>query len=264
MEPVAAPKRAYIQDFWLALERAERNRSLAIWGMTALQRADERDAPIMSEGERIAARERREMVDLEQADEFAYLNAVTLVSMYGALDALVEGLCPEIRERAPEFLASSLLQRVIRENEQLPVLDADRNKALIEMIASVIAQEWPRSGELRNGGTARYESHLKAAGLPTPPGRVPVSLDQAMSELWAIRNAFVHRAGPINEADLKGSPTLRFPLGTEVALTAAEFRKYSAAVRAYGSEIVARVLSIGSVESDIDLQQWSSHYVVGA
>jgi hypothetical protein len=93
-------REAMIADWWTAMRAAERTRKLGIWGLHALTFSLEREetrlgfrrgqsgtpvqiAPVLD-----AAWERVALARAEQCNEAAELNAMTLVAMVSALDAM--------------------------------------------------------------------------------------------------------------------------------------------------------------------------------
>lgn len=66
---------------------------------------------------------------------------------------------------------------------------------------------------LKSSGAKRYEKGLRRVGLGAPEGRpIPADLDQALCEVGALRDVWVHRAGRV---DLLRSPKRRrFDPGT--------------------------------------------------
>lgn len=305
---------APIADFEDALEEAGRARSLSVGATHALQDALEReeqrlgvrrDDPALSDDDARAlqaAWERAQLARAEVANDFPYLNAVTVQSMHAALDALVEGLAPEVRKlpihfavarlldrvRALDALveklaaeggkapmrveAAELLDRIRRERPELAdaaaAVHPDAQRAAHEAVVQVVLEDsgLPRLPRLRGCGVARYEPLLAEVGLQAPPDRpVPAELDRALVELSALRNVLAHRAGRVDELALRDCPWLGEvigPLGTFVRLSRAQYRRYSTAVSAYGAEIRRRLMGVNAGR-DFDLDDWEDFYRLG-
>ena len=94
----------------------------------------------------------------------------------------------------------------------------------------------------RGTGAKRWEdvlSHVDLQALPERP--VPADLDQALTEVVALRHVLAHRAGRVAPRAQKPAPTLRSADGDLVRITRAEYRRYSAALWTYGEEVTHRL-----------------------
>lgn len=256
---------AMVADFFLALEEAERWREMTTWGLVELAGAVEqeetrlgvgRSDPGLTDPQRRrlqAAWERAEMARAETANEYPHVHAWTLISMLSALDALVDEFVPSLQH----ILAMSLVDRV---RQRLSEADRarwdeppdDDQQALQESLAKLLVPQKPQ--RLTGKGTERYEPRLARAGLRAPAERpIPVDLDVALTELGALRDVLVHRGGRVDERALKEAPTLPYAEGQLVRLGRDDYRRYSAAVRAYGTDITQRIIP---PEMRIDLADW--------
>lgn len=91
-------REAIVADWWGAVEAAERTRTTAInsiyeMAQTSLDRPD--DSP---GSESYARWERAELARFDLAADNVELNAMTLIALLSALDALVEAIVPSARE----------------------------------------------------------------------------------------------------------------------------------------------------------------------
>lgn len=221
---------------------------------------------------------RKEMILADRSNGYPHLNAMTLVSMFGSVDCLVERLAPcfreammSVREKVTQQ-ARSLAQRAIEQTlaqppealaDDLPTPDllahmADALTAAIdqrvsEEVRHVVGKAWrgvDAAEPKRVTGTApeRWETHLETAGLgPEPNEQIPATLADALSEVAGLRNVIVHRGGRIDEKALKDHPSLSERWGFQeeqfVRIDTAMYRRYSAALRTYAGEVERRVFS---------------------
>jgi hypothetical protein len=184
---------AIVANYWDAVEEAERHRRLSVWGVHELADSLEgeevrlgvrHDAPDLTESQAAslqAAWERAELARAEIENEHPFANAVTLVALQSALDALVEELVPSW--------------------------------------ATVLRLEW---------------------AIDSLEGEPKVLWDSLPEEVrHRLRFSFVEAL-----IDL-------------VRISRADYREYSAAVNAYGAEIVRRLMR--DLVDDVDLAAWRGH-----
>jgi hypothetical protein len=192
----------------------------------------------------------------EIANEYPFVHAATLVSMYGALDALVEELVPGAQQIIALSLFDSLQGRLTDEQRALwDEVPVERRDALQQAIVDVVAQQLPQKPKRPGGkGADRYEAVLARANLQTVPDRpIPDDLEEALAELGALRDVLVHRGGRVDAQALCEAPTLRYKDGEFVRLGRDDYRCYSAAVRAYGIDVTQRIIP---PEMRRDLGDW--------
>jgi hypothetical protein len=267
---------AMVADFFAAMEEAERWREMTTWGLRELAQAVEqeerrcgvsRDDPHLSPEHRRSlqnAWERAEMARAEIANEYPYVHAATLVSMYSALDALVEELVPGAQQIIALSLFESVQGHLTEEQRALWDEVPDKNRDVLrDAIVHVLAQHLPQKPKKLIGkGTDRHEALLARANLKTLPERpIPDDLDEALTELGALRDVLVHRAGRLDAQALLEAPTLRYADGEFVRLGRDDYRRYSAAVRAYGIDITQRMIP---PEMRRDLADWRNNAYVTA
>lgn len=271
-----------VADFWLAMEEAERVRFLSILGLDELRHALEReearlgvsrqDADLFDDVARTlqAAWERGEMARIEIETGHPHLNAQALLSMNSALDALVEEFVPSMRDI---FVHALIDQAVARAEEQEPdaagKLTRDMRERIREAAHAVLAQKLPKLERLRDSGIERYERLLAQVGLVAPTDRpIPDDLDQALTELGALRDVLMHRAGRVDAKALEQAPSLPYSDGELVRISDADYRMYSAAIRCYSQEILFRSVRRWPEASDdkdgFRLTDWRDYYRVGA
>ena len=242
-------ERGVLADFWDYLAEAERTRFLAVAGVEELRGAvaRERDAlarevvaPAEQERRLQAAAERSALADAESASGHPGLNALVLVGMLGALDAMVESLVPSLRAEVVWQQAATAAP------DEFAAIEPDAADAVKRaLLADTVAQQ--RKGRNRpwGSGAARWERLLAEVGLNAPPDRpLPSDLAAALAEAAALRHVLVHRAGRVDGKALADCPTLPYQPGELVRIDRTGYRTYSAAIRAYGGEVAVRLLAL--------------------
>jgi hypothetical protein len=272
---------AMIADFWDAMEEAERTRGLGILGLHELMKTLERkeqelgvskDDPELPDHVAHTLQaywERTESASIEIGHGFPHLNAQALVSMNSALDALVKEYVPAMRAIRAKMHGVQLLERAEQqEPEAAKQLTDEQGEALVKAIERLIATDLPRLERLTGSGIERYEGLLRQEGLGAPPDRqIPAELDQALTELGALRDVLTHRAGRVDAKALAQAPTLRYNDGELVRISHQEYRTYSAAVRCYAHEITFRSLRNWPEVTEKDgpeLANWRQYVYLGA
>jgi hypothetical protein len=274
---LAHSREAVVADWWAAMGAAERVRTLADWGIHELVDSDVREerrvgasghtdpADPRRRAASEAARQRAELARAERDNQLVEHNAMTLISMVGALDALVEELVPRARKMLVEHQSRSLVDRVREQDPDAAAQVGDANLEAIRRVVQQILDE--RLGDFdsspRGAGAKRWEDVLRHAGLQAPPERpIPADLDQALTEVVALRHVLAHRAGRVDARALKQAPSLRYADGDLVRVTHADYLLYSAALWTYGQEVIRRL--IGNVAPAAPLSNWRQNYTLNA
>ncbi|HLI32222.1 MAG TPA: hypothetical protein VKU89_05730 [Solirubrobacteraceae bacterium] len=257
------------------MEAAERVRTLADWGLQALidseaheERRLDAQGHTNSADRRAAldaARERAELARAERANQLVEHNAMTLVSMVGALDALVEELVPRAREMLVEHQAQALIDQARGQEPEATARVGDAGLEAIRVAVQKVLNE--RLGSFdsspRGTGAKRWEDMLRHAGLQAQPERpIPSDLDQALTEVVALRHVLAHRAGRVDARALAQAPSLRYADGDLVRVTHADYLVYSAALWTYGEEVVRRLL--GELAPAPPLADWRQNHTFNA
>lgn len=271
-----ARHRNFVAHLLITLTGGSRSREIMSWGLTELVQAVEReearlgvkhDDPDLSESDAAAlqaAWERAAMARAESENDYPYVHAVTLVSMYGALDALVEELVPGAQQIIAMSFFETLQEKLSDEDRALwDDVTEERRELLRQAITNAVADMLPQKpAKPRGGGAGRYEAVLERAGLRTTAARpIPPDLDETLAELGALRDVLVHRAGRVDAKALADAPTLPYHDGDFVRIDRANYRRYSAAVRAYGIDIAQRI--VPPLTRD-DLANWRSNHSINA
>ncbi len=268
---------AVFADWWAALEAAERTRRLADWGLHELKQSLRREeqeqgvqwgAP-MDDGTRRsleAAWVRQQLAEAEAENQMAEMNAMALLSIVGALDALVETLAPSARQMRLELKAHDLIEEtkksLIDEHPGIATLAPETEAALREALADELDPQLPLVGQLGGRGATRWEAVLRGAGLEAPPDRqIPADMDEALNEVVALRHVIAHRASRVDARALRSAPTLRWTAGELVRLNRVDYRRYVAALRTYGDEVIRRVLGPPR-DFDPPITEWRSNVLL--
>lgn len=258
---------AFVADWWNAVEAAEHTRMVAILGTGALRDTLPEEAPLDQddppEGVERVVWERAALAKAQQDNEFTELNAMTLVALLSALDALVENLAPWAHEVRNKYVLSQLMEGVReRVPEAVDEVSDEFMEALEQAADSLVKDKVPKLKPMKGRGAERWEKPLASAGLKSPADRaIPSDLNDALAEIGALRDCIVHRASRIDEKALKDAPTLDYEVGELIRLGRADYRRYSAAIRAYGRAVTDRLL--GSVAPQWDLSEWRDQVLLG-
>lgn len=262
---------AMIADWWAVLAAAERARRLAEWGLIELEQSLKREeartgymlgdlsAPGDVRAELEAAHERSQLAEAEADNQMAEINAMTLVTLVGALDGMVETLAPSVRQMQAELGAREIIDRA---KASLPAETRDKldvpEEAQIKMYEITVEQLLERAPKikwLQGAGAKRWEDVLADVGLKAPADRqIPDDMDQALQEIVALRHVIAHRASRVDVRALKQAPSLAYEDGDLVRLGRLDYRRYVAALRTYADEVIRRLLGPG--EYDMDIADW--------
>ncbi len=265
---------AMIADFWAAVEEVERTRMMGILGLHELRRfyeCEKKDFDA-SGGDQQREHEvqifwqRAELARAEIENGHPALNAQALIGLNSALDALVEQFSPALRDLPFQVRMKQAEEEV---PEAVEHLTPELRQQAIEKLQELL--KVPKLKQLKGSGAARYERCLRRVGLGAPDDRpIPKDLDQALNEFGVIRDRLIHRAGRIDARALELAPSLSgaYENGQLVRLSDEDYRKYSAAIRCYGAEVIDRLYSkwpeISDPEARPDLDGWRGYYVLGA
>jgi hypothetical protein len=261
-----------VADYKVALEEIERTRMMSILGLPEICRTYEREkaefdatgGDAQREGEVQTYWARAELAKAEIDNGHPAVNAQALIGLNSALDALVEQYAPAILEMPFRGLMDRAEKEAPEAAEQLT---DELRENLLEVLKDLFKAP-KKLARMTGSGTQRYEERLSQVGLGAPEDRpIPDDLDQALTEIGAIRDVLIHRAGRIDGKAKTQAPTLPYEEGQFVRLSDQDYRTYSAAIRCYGWEIVHRsfVKWIGAdAEDGPDLGNWREHYIAGA
>jgi hypothetical protein len=264
-------REAVIADWRSAMDSAERVRRLADWGLQELRESEERERLRLSDASHdadyaaralLAARQRAALAIAEADNQMVELNAMTLVAMMSATDALVEELVPQAHQMLVEWRVREAMNRVARELPErvsrLAEEELDRARGLL--ISAMTEELGEIDGVPRGAGVKRWELPLAKVGLGAPKGRpIPDDMAQALGQMIQLRHTIVHRAARVDARALENAPSLPYAAGDLVRIDHAGYKRYSAALWTYGEEILHRM---GFGPSALD--GWAMNYTINA
>ena len=268
---LAHGREAVIADWRSAMEAAERVRRLADWGLHELRESEElerlrlqrkhRDADYEAQALR-AARERAALAVAEADNQMVELNAMTLVAMMSATDALVEELVPQAYEMLIEWRVREMMDEAAPQHPEASARLPDEQLGQMRRVLIDALNE--RLGDIegvpRGAGVKRWEQPLSKVGLAAPKDRpIPSDLVQTLSEIIQLRHVIVHRAARVDPKALANAPSLPYADGDLVRIDRAGYKRYSAALWTYGEEILHRM---GFGPSALD--HWAMNYTINA
>ncbi len=185
------------------------------------------------------------MAQLMIDGDLAYLNGMTLVAIYSAVDAMIESMVPSRVEAIIALQALAIL-------DQLDKLDSTEAERLFksamasEQMSEALAKLLKKTGHVGSGGLSRYERHLQVADLANFPDReFPDDLDVALKEISALRDVLVHGGAKVDAKAAAKAPTLPergYPKGSFVRIGRTDYRTYSAALYTFAEEVLDRML----------------------
>ena len=262
---------AVIADWRSAMESAERVRRLADWGLDLLRDAEDLERaqlerssadPDQMERALAAARHRAALAVAEADNQMVELNAMTLVAMVSATDALVEGLVPAAHDMLIELQVERMMEKAA---EQYPQAAAELGEEqlgqarilLVDALAKKLGDVDPAP---RGSGAIRWEEPLSQVRLGASEDRaVPADMDQALAEVIQLRHVIAHRAGRVDARSLNAAPSLPYVEDELVRIDRTAYKRYSAALWTYGEEILHR---LGLGPSALD--HWTMTYTINA
>lgn len=209
--------------------------------------------------------QRAELARAEIESGHPSLNAQALIGLNSALDAMVEQFTPAMRDLP-------FLGMLKRAEEQEPEAAGQLTDEVRENLMTVLKELFEAPEKLKKltgSGVDRYEVRLSQVGLGAPDDRpIPADLNQALTEVGAIRDVLIHRAARLDEKAKEQAPTLAYEVGDLIRLSDEDHRIYSAAIRCYGWEVVYRSYrhwpEVSDVEDAPDLENWRGYYIAGA
>jgi hypothetical protein len=211
----------------------------------------------------------------EEQNGHPHINALTLIGMFGNMDGFVEQLAPSVLDltaRTVEAFVDETMNKALTEIPEAHHMDAEQLAAVREAMRSALPDFDRKLPRVTGLAPQRWERVLTSVGLgPDASHVVPQSLTDALGELTALRNVLVHRAGRVDVRALADCPRLethfRYSEGQFVRIDRRAYRRYSAALRAYGIEVQRRIFRPSPSFRDaiqIDLSRWESYSYIGA
>lgn len=215
--------------------------------------------------------ERAESARIELDHGHPHLNAQALLSLVSALDAMVEDLARSWRGSRVEPVVDELLSRAQDQvPEALERVQPEAMAALVERVTEELAgRALGRAQRLYGSGPDRYERVLAQVGFAAPEDRpLPDGLVTALTEVSALRDVLMHRAGRVDLRAMREAPTLPYRNGQLVRASRDDYRRYSSAIRCYAAEISFRGIrnwrEVTDEDDGPDLERWDQYHLIGS
>jgi len=271
-----------IADYHQSVEEALLSRFLCVGGITEMQasvaqvearlgrRAEDPGLTTEATAELQAAWERAEIAKAQVSNGFPLLNGQTLITLFGAVDALVEELAPSSRDMAMRIWLNQQFDELAANKtdaaEAPASVTADAREKMVDAAVTVMARQ-VKIKRPEHHGVERWEASLRKAGLGLKVP-APHDLDLALSEVKVIRDVLVHRSGRIDEKAIEQCPTVANRLGLRggdfVRIGRSDFRRYAVALTSYGLDVTCRAVAKGGVILPGTLAEWrySAHVYI--
>ena len=193
----------------------------------------------------VAAREQASLARAEVDTDFPLLHAHSLVTVWGALDAMIEDTVVAWLTHRP-----SLLQHGDFASVRVPVAEF-QSMTLNERIEYLIAQVPQPTGV--GGGVPRFEALLGRIGLV---GSVDDEVRRALIEAHQIRNVYAHRGGIADKRAIASCPWMAgWTNGAQILVCHRDYERYTGATLGYATEVFARAAAKFGVDVRIGLQE---------
>ncbi len=218
---------------------------------------DARQAPPVGETDRHlqAAWERAEAARLLRNADFPLLNAWCVAQHVFALDALIEEFTPSVQEVLIDHRVREVFRLVAERQPTLAeALAAGHEDHLLAGIIDGLIGNARFPQRPAGAGLARYERGLQDAGMWPLPA-IPADMERALIEAHVIRDVVAHRGGFVDGRALDKDPDFPYASGKLLRLNSGDYRKYSAAVRAF-----AYLVTSGDATA---LEHWREDHLVG-
>lgn len=249
-----------LDDLWDALYETDRTRLFYIGGLQGEAHAPEdlNDDP----GAREAQAERKAIARAELEAGTPFINATSMVFLLSAVDAFIEELSPEhVKAFA---IVKMRLERANALDPDLASQVSDDAKAAVERVLYDRVLSDMKRKKVFGVGVERYETALKRLGLDARDREMPEDFQDALKEAVALRHVLVHRGGRVDGKAGKDAPTLRYGVGEFVRLTGDDYRRYSAAIRAYATEVDRRLHALFGIDTGTHLRHWRDERFINA
>ena len=266
-DPRAAEEVGLRDAFYAATGEAERLRSLAQLGLGKIRTQPIEDGS-QDRSERQGKWEQSYMAQLMCDGDFAYLNGVTLVAIYSAVDAMIESLVPSRVEAMFALRALAVLDELGVDLHSVET--AERFRAVMDsaQMGEALEKIAKSAGRVGSGGLARYERHLRVAGLANFPDRqFPGDLDVALREIGALRDVLLHGGARVDAKAIAKAATLPkrgYPEGSFVRIGRADYRTYSSALFTFAEEVLDRMLLQVGQDRPNRLAAWRENATLNA
>lgn len=175
------------------------------------------------------AREIETLAKEEVAADFPILHSAAAVLMWGALEAAFRDFLVRWLTRHPAYLLVPELKNIrVRVAEYESFVGEDRTRFLVGILERELAATL-------KPGAGRFECLLRPFGIAP---QVSDEIRRDLSELAAVRNVIVHRAGTADSRLLELCPWLKLKHGDSVTVSRTALERYVQAASHYAAAIV--------------------------
>lgn len=170
----------------------------------------------------------------KQMNESGYplLYAHSLVSLWGALETLIEDLTVSFLKNEPSKIKKEKVNNLAIPFFQFVELDEDEQmKLILELLEQKLKSKY-------RPGIARFEAILDVLNLS---GDIPENITRDLYEMYNIRNVIVHRSSVTDRKLLSNCPWLTYQIGEKVIINDIQYQRYSNALKEYAIILMNRV-----------------------
>ena len=239
-----------------------------LWAIRGVRMALAEDQLAMLGGEGI------ERLKASAKRAIQHWNAMTLVTIYGGLEDLVEtmgsGLYPNVIDTNPTkrkeiFERNRLRNRELCEASQLSSQGSDALTKFTKVLADELLPKPIRAPIHELPAADRWEDMLKRIYMrPIQGKQLPEDLRRTLNEFGAVRNVILHRMGRMDEKALEQVTEGPWKAINElVVIDDALYRRYIAALIAYWSELEDRIRSRLNMTPQVDITLWRTMVPAG-
>ncbi len=173
-----------------------------------------------------------EFAKQEIKDDFSALHSHSVVTIWGALEVLVNDLATAWLINQPEALNRATVSKIRIPLSEYERLNKDeRMRFLVKDITRSLNADFKM-------GVDKFEVVLDALGLG---GAVNKNRKKILYEVSQVRNILVHRAGIVDRQFKEGCPWVKTPLGSKFKINPKLYNRYHNEVWRYTFDLNARV-----------------------
>lgn len=177
------------------------------------------------------AQKMAELAKREFDEGFPLLHSQALVSQWGGLEALIRTFLARWLTNEPNAILAEPIQRLrIRLGEYETLDENERPYYILELLENEI------KAPLRDG-VSRFECLLGVFGLS---GEVDETDRKNLYEMQQLRNVIVHRRSVADRRLIEACPWLGLKTGDLVTIKHEAYRRYTASVVNYVTELIVR------------------------
>ena len=178
------------------------------------------------------ARREAELAHREVDQGFPLLHGQALLSLCGALEALIRDFLAAWLRNLPSVQEANEIKGLrVKLGEYSALDEEDRAFYVLDLLEQKL-------GSLRMQGATRFEALLKVVSLG---GAVHADIRRQIFEMFKIRNVLIHRSGIADRKFRQECPWLEIQVGDTVTVSNEAFRRYQEVVVEYVLDLICRV-----------------------